>query len=350
MKNTSFRKSDFFYDLPDYLIAQDSLEKRDNSKLLVLNRNKDAIQHRRFHEIMNFMIQGDILVVNDVKVVPAKILGHRLTGGKIELLFLDGWDGNEGQVLLKPARRIQIGESLDLQDGSKLKIIDRNDKVFSVRLESDLNLLQYLSRYGEVPLPPYIHRKQSDRRLETDKMRYQTVFAENSGAIAAPTAGLHFTRELVQQIKMLGIDIVYVTLWVGWGTFKPVTVDFICDHKMESELYSIPEKTAQKIKKAKQENRRIIAVGTTSVRALESWCNDYPDLRSVNKVSTNMFIYPGYNFKMVDVLVTNFHLPSSTLLMLVSAFAGREQILETYKSAVEMNYRFFSYGDSMMII
>ncbi len=349
MNKSALLRSDFDYSLPENLIAQESSFQRDQSRLLVLDPTSGRFQDKRFSDLPAFLKSTDLLVMNDVKVIPVRIHAFRKTGGLVEVLFLNGWDSQPCNVLLKPARRIRKNEVLTLPGEHELLVKERDKQVFTAEFRGKLCLLDYLFMFGEMPLPPYIKRKSSDERSREDRERYQTIFAKNPGAIAAPTAGLHFSEDLMDRIKASGIPIVYLTLRVGWGTFKPVKTEDLSQHKMEEEWYSIPESTASAIREARVSGRRIVAIGTTTVRALESWAVDFPDFQPVTNASTRLFIFPGFSFKLTDALVTNFHLPGSTLLMLVCAFAGRELILSTYKHAIDMKYRFYSYGDAMFI-
>ena len=342
--------ANYYYELPSGLIAQNPASNRDDSRLMVLNSASATVEHRTFREIHRYLKFGDIVIFNNVKVVPARFFAKRVTGGTVEILILEGWSKNELKVLLKPARRIFEGEELILEDGHKILVKRRNDQSFQVVFQGKLDLIRYLERHGEMPTPPYIQRFTDDPRKEMDRERYQTIFAKIPGAVAAPTAGLHFTQDLMNTLKKNGVTVAWITLHVGWGTFKPIKVKQISEHKMDGESYSIPAETALCIKDAKKHNRRVIAIGTTTTRALESWANDYPNLEPVNEGKAELFIVPGYKFKIIQGIVTNFHLPESTLMMLVSAFAGRETILSAYRVAVEQHYRFYSYGDAMFII
>ncbi len=338
------KTEDFDYELPSELIAQTPLEKRDSSRLLVLDKETGNIEHKHFNNIIDYLNPGDVLVLNDTKVIPARIIGTKTdTNAVIELLMLKDKGSDNWEVLCKPAKRVKIGTVVKFSDKLKAECIGLGEE--GIRLFKfiyDGILLEILDELGEMPLPPYIHEKLKD------KDRYNTVYAKNLGSAAAPTAGLHFTKELMKQIELKGIKIEYVTLHVGLGTFRPVNVEDIKDHKMHSEFYMMSKETAQELNKAKKENRRIISVGTTSTRTLESIMNLYGEFKECSGW-TDIFIYPGYEFKAINALITNFHLPKSTLIMLVSALAGRDKIMKAYKEAVENKYRFFSFGDSMFI-
>ena len=336
---------DFDYYLPEELIAQTPLEKRDSSKLLVLDRETGSIEHKHFTDIIDYLEPGDTLVLNDTKVLPARLIGEKVdTGAVIEVLLLKDIQGDTWEALTKPAKRVHVGTIVSFGDGMlKARCIEELDEgIRRFELIYDGILLEILEKLGTMPLPPYIHEK-----LENQD-RYQTVYAKNLGSSAAPTAGLHFTKELLSKIKAKGVNIAYVTLHVGLGTFRPVQVDNILDHKMHTEYYEMTKSTADLLTKTKESGKKIIAVGTTSVRTLETIYTKYNCFKECSG-NTDIFIYPGYEFKAIDHLITNFHLPKSTLVMLVSALAGRENILNAYKIAVENKYRFFSFGDSMFI-
>lgn len=339
------KTSDFDFDLPERLIAQTPLEKRDSSKLLVLDKETGEINHEHFTDILNYLNKDDILVLNDTKVMPARLYGTKEdTEALIEILMLKDIGDNNWECLTRPAKRIKIGTIVSFGNGllkaECVEIKEEGIRVF--KLIYNGILYEILDQLGEMPLPPYIHEK-----LE-DKDRYQTVYAKNIGSAAAPTAGLHFTEDLLNKIKNKGIKIVYVTLHVGLGTFRPVSVDDVNNHKMHSEYYSMDKETADILNNAKKNNLRIISVGTTSTRTLETIMNLYGEFKECSGW-TDIFIYPGYSFKAINALITNFHLPKSTLVMLVSALAGKENILNAYKEAVNEEYRFFSFGDSMFI-
>lgn len=350
--NPELRVDQFDYDLQESLIAQEPAENREMSRLFVLDRRSGAVAHYVFHDIDQFLIAGDVLVLNDVKVIPARLYARRSTGAHIQITILNGRsEGRLRRVLLKPARRITEGENLVLEGDSSLNILERQGKEFLVRIDGSMEWSDYLARYGLMPLPPYIKRgRNHDSRITQDHERYQTVFAVHPGAVAAPTAGLHFTTDLLHRLKRKGVICVSITLWVGWGTFKPIECQRVADHIMDEETYMIPEETAQEIRLAKKQNRRVIAVGTTTTRALESWVRINPDLSSVAPTQTGLFITPGFEFGVVDGLITNFHLPGSSLIMLVSAFGGMQNVMYAYHIAVSNGYRFYSYGDTMLII
>lgn len=333
------------YDLPEELIAQSPLEDRSSSKLLLLDKNTGKIKDETFKNIINYLHSGDTLVLNDTKVMPARLIGTKEeTGAVIEILLLKDVGSDTWEVLSRPQKRLHKGDIVTFGEGQlKIEVIEKlNDGITHVKLIYNGILYEILDKLGTMPLPPYIHEKL------VDQSRYQTVYAKNVGSAAAPTAGLHFTKELLERIKEKGVEILYVTLHVGLGTFRPVAEENVLDHEMHSELYMVTKEVADKLNKAKKEKRRIIAVGTTSTRTLESNITKYGCFKETTE-ETNIFIYPGYKFKGIDALVTNFHLPKSTLVMLVSALAGRDNILNAYKYAVNNKYRFFSFGDAMFI-
>ena len=339
------KTDDFDYELPEELIAQTPLLNRSDSKLLLLNKETGAIKHEQFKNITNYLKKGDVLVLNDTKVIPARLYGVKEdTEAHVEVLMLKDLGNNTWECLTRPAKRIKIGTIISFGEGLlKAKCIKVEDEgIREFELIYDGILYEILDKLGEMPLPPYIHEKLKD------KDRYQTVYAKNLGSAAAPTAGLHFTKELLSEIEKMGVTVAYVTLHVGLGTFRPVSVDDVTKHKMHVEYYNMSEETANILNKAKKENRRIISVGTTSVRTLETVYNKYNEFRKCSG-NTDIFIYPGYEFKAIDALITNFHLPKSTLVMLVSALAGKENILNAYNEAIKNKYRFFSFGDSMFI-
>ncbi len=339
------KTSDFDYFLPEELIAQTPVYPRDSSRLLVYNREKDSIEHKHFYDIIDYLKEGDVLVRNNTKVLPARMFGFTVNGGKVEILLLKRFNLNEWEVLVKPGKKARVGAKLTISNELSLEVVGTIEEAGSrkVKFEYDGVFEDVISRVGEMPLPPYITEKLNDQN------RYQTVYAKVDGSAAAPTAGLHFTDELIEKIKAKGVEIVDVLLHVGLGTFRPVKTDDILSHHMHSEYYEIDEKSAERINLAKKEGRRVIAVGTTSVRTLESASDENGFVRAV-KDNTEIFIYPPYKFKCVDALITNFHLPKSTLIMLVSSLATREKILNVYNTAVNEKYRFFSFGDSMFII
>lgn len=335
--------SDFYYDLPKELIAQHPAEQRDHARLMLYDRQSGAVEHKHFYDLIDELHQGDVLVFNDSRVIPARLYGKKSpTGGKVEVLLLTPVGEDTWEVLVKPGKRALPGAVIEFPEGLTCQILDRTD--FGgriVKFEYDGVFDDIIDKIGEMPLPPYIHEK-----LE-DPDEYQTVYARERGSAAAPTAGLHFTDELLERIKAKGVELVFVTLHVGLGTFRPVEEENIEDHEMHSEFYSITEEAAQTINRAKTEGRRIVAVGTTSIRTLES--AGMTGVLQAGSGWTNIFIYPGYTFHIVDALVTNFHLPESTLLMLISAMSTREKILKAYEIAVQEKYRFFSFGDAMFI-
>jgi len=338
--------TDFDYNLPEELIAQTPLKKRDSSRLLVLDKNNGEIKHETFSNITDYLRKGDVLVLNDTKVIPARLIGVKEeTGAVIELLLLKDLGEDTWECLSKPAKRLHVGTIVSFGEGKlKAQVVEKKDEgVTIVKLLYKGILMEILDSLGTMPLPPYIHEK-----LE-DQGRYQTVYAKYSGSAAAPTAGLHFTPELLKSIEDMGVIVTYVTLHVGLGTFRPVEVDNILEHKMHSEYYIMTDETAKILNDAKDEGRRIIAVGTTSTRTLETIASNN-DGRFVScSGDTSIFIYPGYEFKGIDCLITNFHLPKSTLVMLVSALSSKEIILNAYQEAIIEKYRFFSFGDSMFI-
>ena len=336
-------KSSYFYDLPEDQIAQTPLEQRDSSRLLVYNRNSNEIQHKKFYDIVDFLHEGDVLVINNSRVLPARLFGYKDTGAKIEILLQKRINLTDWEAISKPFKRIEEGTIITFSNNLSCKVLSKSSYgLCKIRFIYEGVFEERLSEVGQVPLPPYIHEKLKN------KERYQTVYAKTDGSSAAPTAGLHFTNELLNKIKEKGIQIVEVLLHVGLGTFRPVKEDNILSHEMHSEYIEMSKENAEKINKAKKEGRRIIAIGTTSVRVLESCANEKGEVEPQNR-ETNIFIYPSYKFKIVDCLITNFHLPESTLIMLVSAFAGYDQTMELYNFAVNENYRFFSFGDAMFI-
>ena len=338
------KTDDFDFYLPEKLIAQTPLEKRDSSRLLVLDKETGNITHESFSNIVDYLNEGDILVLNDTKVMPARILGTKEdTGAVIELLMLKEIEKDTWEVLSKPAKRIKIGTIVKFSDKLKAECVGVGEEGIRIfKFIYDGIFYEILDELGEMPLPPYIHEKLKD------KDRYQTVYAKNIGSAAAPTAGLHFTKELMEKIKEKGIKIEYITLHVGLGTFRPVSVDDVTNHKMHSEFYQMSNETAKVLNDAKKNKNRIISVGTTSTRTLETIMNLYGEFKEC-RGWTDIFIYPGYEFKAITSLITNFHLPKSTLIMLVSALAGKENIMNAYNEAVKNEYRFFSFGDSMFI-
>lgn len=343
-KDYNYKTKDFWYDLPEELIAQTPLEKRDCSRMLVLNKENGDIEHRHFYDIVDYLQPGDCLVMNDSRVLPARLLGHRPTGGAVELLLLKDFGNKRWECLAKPGRKLPVGQEVIFGNGELTATIVAvaDDGNREVEFHFDGIFLEVLERLGRMPLPPYIKAELSDQE------RYQTVYSREVGSAAAPTAGLHFTNELLEKIRNKGINTAFVTLHVGLGTFRPVKAEDISDHHMHSELCMISEETAQILNETKKSGGRIICVGTTSCRTLESLVNDDGSFSAKSKW-TDIFIYPGYHFKAMNALITNFHLPESTLVMLVSAFAGRDHILNAYSEAVKNLYRFFSFGDAMFI-
>ncbi|MBO5470342.1 MAG: tRNA preQ1(34) S-adenosylmethionine ribosyltransferase-isomerase QueA [Lachnospiraceae bacterium] len=337
--------TDFNYDLPEELIAQDPLEKRSDSRLMVVGREDGSITHKHFYDIVDYLNPGDCLVINDTKVIPARLMGVKEdTGASIEVLLLKRKEEKIWETLVKPGKKMKVGARVIFGDGlltgEVVDIVEEGNRL--IRFEYEGIWEELLDQLGQMPLPPYItHQLQ-------DKNRYQTVYAEHEGSAAAPTAGLHFTKELLQQIKDKGVDIAHVTLHVGLGTFRPVKVDNILDHHMHSEFYIVDQEAADKINAAKARGNQVISVGTTSTRTIESVADENGFMRAASGW-TDIFIYPGYQFKVVDSLITNFHLPESTLLMLVSALSTRENMLHAYEVAVQEQYRFFSFGDAMFI-
>lgn len=337
---------DFYYDLPQELIAQDPLKDRSASRLLVMNRESGKLEHRVFKDVVDYLRPGDCLVINDTRVIPARLFGVKAdTGAKIEVLLLKRRDQNIWETLVKPGRKCRPGTEIVFGEGllwgTVLDVVEEGNRLIRFSFEGIFE--EILDRLGQMPLPPYItHQLQ-------DKNRYQTVYAKHDGSAAAPTAGLHFTKELLQQVQDMGVKIAHVTLHVGLGTFRPVKVDNILDHHMHSEFYMVEEAEAKKINDTRAAGGRVICVGTTSCRTVESAAGEDGKVRA-GSGWTDIFIYPGYKFKVLDCLITNFHLPESTLVMLVSALAGREQVLEAYEAAVKEGYRFFSFGDAMIIV
>ena len=339
------KTSDFYYDLPEELIAQTPVEPRDSSRMMVYNRKTKEVLHKHFYDVIDFLNEGDALIVNDSRVLPARIYGTKIpTGANVEFLLLKQVKDKVWETLVKPGKKARTGDSFSFGDGIMTgKVIDvLEDGNRIVEFQCDSNFYETLDKIGQMPLPPYIHEKLKD------KERYQTVYSHELGSAAAPTAGLHFTDELLEKIKAKGIKIGYVTLHVGLGTFRPVKVDDVTTHKMHSEHYEVPEETAKLIEETKKNGKRVIAVGTTSCRTLESVAKEHGKVVPCEGW-TDIFIYPGFEFKVLDGLITNFHLPESTLIMLVSAFAGYDEVMGIYKEAVKEKYRFFSFGDSMFI-
>lgn len=346
IQDMELKKSDFYFDLPQELIAQDPLEDRSSSRLLVLDKHTGEISHHVFKDIVDYLKPGDCLVLNNTKVIPARLLGEREgTGAHVEVLLLKRKEADVWETLVKPGKKCKPGTRLSFGDGllkaEVLETVEEGNRL--IRFEYEGIWEEVLDRLGEMPLPPYITHKLQDRN------RYQTVYAKYEGSAAAPTAGLHFTRELLEQIEAKGVTIAYVTLHVGLGTFRPVKEENVLEHHMHSEYYQVPEAEAEKINAAKRNGGRIVCVGTTSCRTVES-AADEQGIVHAGSGNTEIFIYPGYRFKVLDALITNFHLPESTLVMLVSALAGREHVLNAYEEAIRQKYRFFSFGDAMLIL
>ena len=352
--------SEFDYNLPENLIAQFPADRRDNSRMMVLERKTETIFHKHFYDIVDLIDENSILVLNNTKVMPARLFGYKETGAKIEVFLLKniriiqsecGHNKSLWEVLIKPSKRIKPDTIIKISDELSVKAIERTeeDGGWIVELSYNGSLMEVLHRNGHIPLPPYIERKlETDDIKKLDFERYQTVYAKDEGSVAAPTAGLHFTDEILEKLTNKGVEIAYVTLNVGLGTFRPVKCENILEHKMHSETFEISEETAKKINTAKENGKKLVAVGTTTVRTLETAYQKFGCIKACHDDS-KLFIYPPYEFKVIDELITNFHLPKSTLLMLVSAFAGKDFIFEAYKEAIENKYRFFSYGDCMFI-
>lgn len=343
---TTLKKSDFYFDLPEELIAQDPLEDRSSSRLLVLNKDTGEVKHRIFKDVTEYLKPGDCLVLNNTKVIPARLLGEREgTGAHVEVLLLKRHEGDVWETLVKPGKKCRPGSRLVFGDGllkaEVLETVEEGNRLIHFEYEGIFE--EVLDKLGEMPLPPYITHKLQD------KNRYQTVYAKYDGSAAAPTAGLHFTPQLLHEIETKGVKIAYVTLHVGLGTFRPVKEENILDHHMHSEYYQVTQEAADIINETKENGGRVFCVGTTSCRTVESASTDDGVIHA-GCANTEIFIYPGYRFKVLDCLITNFHLPESTLVMLVSALAGRENVLHAYKDAVDERYRFFSFGDAMLII
>lgn len=342
-KKDLLKKSSYFYNLPEELIAQKPIEPRDNSRLLLFCRQTEEIQDKHFYDILNFLHKGDVLVVNNTRVLPARLFGYKDTGAKIEILLQKRIDLTTWEVIARPFKRLKEGTEIHFSENLSLTVLEKKEYgECKVKFNFTGAFEERLDEVGQVPLPPYIHEKLKD------KERYQTVYSKVEGSSAAPTAGLHFTNELLQKLQEKGVELIEVLLHVGLGTFRPVKEDDILNHNMHSEYIEMTQENADKINKAKAEGRRIIAVGTTSVRVLESVATEEGRVKAY-KGETSIFIYPSYKFKIVDGLITNFHLPESTLIMLVSAFAGYDQTMKIYNHAVKEHYRFFSFGDAMFI-
>ncbi len=355
-ENITLKKSDYYYELPEELIAQTPAQKRDMSRLMVLDKNTGNIEHRYFHDIVDYLKPGDALVLNNSKVIPARLFAKRyikdetgkltdkLGDTHIEILLLKRHDEKTWECIVHPGKKVTEGTKLHFSDkleATVTKVLDDGNRMIEFSYEGEFYSI--LDEVGEMPLPPYIHSR------ESAKDRYQTVYAKYEGSSAAPTAGLHFTKELLERIENMGVEIIYVTLHVGLGTFRPVKEDIITEHKMHSEFYTVSQESARRINEVKKNGGRVVCVGTTSCRTVESAADDNGIVHAGSR-NTEIFIYPGYKFKVLDCLITNFHLPESTLVMLVSALAGRENILAAYKCAVENKYRFFSFGDCTLIL
>ena len=343
---------EFDYELPEELIAQRPSEKRENSKMMVLNKEHRQIEHKNFFNIVDYLDENCVLILNNTKVMPARLYGYKDTGAKIEVFLLKKYDdANRWEVLIRPSKRVRVGTIIKVSEELSVEVMMPlpDDGKWVVKMIYEGDLLQILHKVGNIPLPPYIERKMATEELrQLDFERYQTVYAKNEGSVAAPTAGLHFTEDILNKLKEKGVEIGYVTLDVGIGTFRPVKCENILEHQMDSEAFEISEETAELINRAKAQGKKIVAVGTTTVRTLESAYKIYGEIKAC-KSASNLFIYPPYKFKVVDKLITNFHLPKSTLLMLVSALATKDFIFESYAEAIKEKYRFYSYGDCMFI-
>ncbi len=345
-KNQQIKTADFYFDLPEELIAQDPLEDRSSSKLLALNKTTGEVTHHSFKDLKSFLQSGDCLVLNNTKVIPARLHGIKIeTGAHVEVLLLKRLEGDKWETLVRPGRKIKPGTRLSFGDGlleaEVLEVVEEGNRILQFQYQGIFETV--LDQLGEMPLPPYITHKLAD------KERYQTVYAKCEGSAAAPTAGLHFTKELLEDIERMGVSITFVTLHVGLGTFRPVKVENVLEHHMHSEYYEISRESAEMINKTKASGGRVICVGTTSCRTIESAADEQGRIYPCSG-NTEIFIYPGYQFKVMDALITNFHLPESTLMMLVSALAGKENVMKAYQEAIEEKYRFFSFGDAMIIV
>lgn len=342
--------SDFDYELSDELIAQKPTARRTQSKMMILDKTKKTIQHKHFFDVVDSLGENDVLVLNDTKVIPARLLGQKVTGANVEIFLLKDLGNRQWEALVKPSKRVNGGNIIKISPELAVKTLVKLDGgKWLVEILCVGEVCDVLEKVGNVPLPPYIERKLTPEALKKlDHTRYQTVFAKHAGSVAAPTAGLHFTKDILKKLKDKGVQICYVTLNVGLGTFRPVKCENILEHKMETESFEISKKTAKIINDAKRDGKKIVAVGTTSVRTLETAFQIYGEIKAC-KDESQLFIYPSYKFKVVDKLLTNFHLPKSTLLLLVSALAGKDFIFKAYKEAIEQKYRFYSYGDCMFI-
>ena len=343
--------SDFDYILPEELIAQMPSEKRENSRMMVLNRDDKTINNKYFYNIVDLLDDSHVLILNNTRVIPARLYGYKETGAKIEVFLLKEKENKQWEVLIKPSKRVKVGTLIRIADELSCEVIEPlpDDGKWLVKMIYEGDIFKILHKVGNIPLPPYIERKMSSEDIKKlDFERYQTVYAKDEGSVAAPTAGLHFTQDILEQLQNKGVDIGYVTLNVGIGTFRPVKCENILEHKMDSESFEISQQTADLINKAKLNGKKIVAVGTTTVRTLETAFKQFGEIKAC-KSASELFIYPPYKFGVVDKLITNFHLPKSTLLMLVSALATKDFIFEAYKQAIEEKYRFYSYGDCMFI-
>ena len=341
---------EYDYELPKELIAQTPSEKRENCRMMVLDRNNQTIEHKHFYDITDYFDKDDVLVLNNTKVIPARLFGRKNTGAHIEVFLLKQIGDKTWEVLINPSKRVREESIIEISPDLYVKVLTRqNEGKWLVELHYDGNFYEILDKVGNIPLPPYIERTMTDEQLKSlDYDRYQTVYAQREGSVAAPTAGLHFTKEILEKLKTKGVQICYVTLNVGLGTFRPVKVDNILEHKMDSEEFEISAQTAKIINEAKKSGKRITAVGTTTVRTLETCMQKYDEILEVIDDST-LFIYPGFKYRVVDRLLTNFHLPKSTLIMLTSAFAGKDFVFRAYEEAIKESYKFYSYGDCMLI-
>jgi len=343
--------SEFDYNLPEELIAQTPSEKRDECKMMVLDKATQKIENKHFYDIIDYLDENCILVLNNTKVIPARLFGHKDTGALIEIFLLKDKGNKQWEALIKPSKRIQEGTIVKIADSLSAKALENlGEGKWLIELIYEGILYEILDKVGNIPLPPYIERKMTDdERKNLDYERYQTVYAKNEGSVAAPTAGLHFTQEILDKLAQKGVEIAYVNLTVGLGTFRPVKCDNVLEHKMDSEEFEITKETADKINQAKSQGKKLVAVGTTTVRTLETAFQQFGEIKEC-KSASQLFIYPPYEFKVVDNLITNFHLPKSTLLMLVSALEGKDFIFEAYKEAIKEKYMFYSYGDCMFLM
>lgn len=341
--------NEFDYELPKELIAQVPSQRREMSKMMVLDKHIKSIEDKHFFDLIDYLTPNDLLVLNNTKVIPARIYAKKETGALIETFLIKETEPTVWTALIKPSKRVKEGLIIKVSDELSIEILEKQDDKWKIKLLYEGNIFEILENVGKLPLPPYIERKMTSEEIKNlDYERYQTVYAKNEGSVAAPTAGLHFTKEILDKLEKKGINHCFVNLTVGLGTFKPVKCDNILDHKMDSEAFEISKETAEIIMNAKKEGKNIVAVGTTSVRTLETTMQKYGEIKPI-KDASELFIYPGFEFKIVDKIITNLHLPKSTLLMLVSAFAGKEYVFEAYKHAIEDKYRFYSYGDCMLI-